>query len=80
MPLRWLRKPMADAPGSDQQVPRYKRVVLKLSGEVLMGDGEFSIPSAADANVVAMHRFQLGEGIEKAASDFAAEVAAQANG
>ena len=36
--------------------------------------------AAADANVVAMHRFQLGEGIEKAASDFAAEVAAQANG
>ncbi|MDX8411943.1 MAG: translation elongation factor Ts [Mariprofundaceae bacterium] len=35
--------------------------------------------TAADANVVAMHRFQLGEGIEKAASDFAAEVAAQAN-
>lgn len=34
----------------------------------------------ADADVVAMHRFQLGEGIEKAESDFAAEVAAQVNG
>jgi len=33
-----------------------------------------------DADIVAMHRFQLGEGIEKAASDFAAEVAAQVNG
>ncbi|HKJ82867.1 MAG TPA: translation elongation factor Ts [Mariprofundaceae bacterium] len=33
-----------------------------------------------DADVVAMHRFQLGEGIEKAESDFAAEVAAQVNG
>ena len=30
-----------------------------------------------DARIVAIHRFQLGEGIEKAESDFAAEVAAQ---
>jgi len=39
------------------------------------------LKAAADgADVVAMQRFQLGEGIEKAASDFAAEVAAQVNG
>jgi len=35
---------MADTASADQQAPpRYKRVVLKLSGEVLMGDGEFGI-------------------------------------
>jgi len=34
----------------------------------------------ADADVVFMRRFQLGEGIEKEESDFAAEVAAQING
>jgi len=33
-----------------------------------------------DADVVFMRRFQLGEGIEKKESDFAAEVAAQVNG
>jgi len=33
-----------------------------------------------DATVVAMHRYQLGEGIEKKSSDFAAEVAAQIHG
>jgi len=33
-----------------------------------------------DAKVVAMARFQLGEGIEKKQEDFAAEVAAQVNG
>ncbi len=33
-----------------------------------------------DARIVAMERFQLGEGIEKAEDDFAAEVAAQVNG
>ncbi len=34
----------------------------------------------ADAEIVVMQRFQLGEGIEKEESDFAAEVAAQVNG
>jgi len=34
----------------------------------------------ADAQIVAIQRFQLGEGIEKEESDFAAEVAAQVNG
>ena len=34
----------------------------------------------ADAELVAMVRFGLGDGIEKAESDFAAEVAAQVNG
>jgi len=34
----------------------------------------------ADADVMSMSRFQLGEGIEKEESDFAAEVAAQVNG
>jgi len=34
----------------------------------------------ADAELVGMVRFALGEGIEKEESDFAAEVAAQVNG
>jgi len=34
----------------------------------------------ADAEIIVMQRFQLGEGIEKKKSDFAAEVAAQVNG
>jgi len=34
----------------------------------------------ADASIVSMVRFQLGEGIEKKEEDFAAEVAAQVNG
>jgi len=36
--------------------------------------------AAAQADVVFMSRFQLGEGIEKEKNDFAAEVAAQVNG
>jgi elongation factor Ts len=34
----------------------------------------------AGARVIAAHRFQLGEGIEKKEDDFAAEVAAQVQG
>ncbi|MDX8411944.1 MAG: UMP kinase [Mariprofundaceae bacterium] len=44
---------MSDAPGPDQQVPRYKRVVLKLSGEVLMGDGEFGIDAGTVGSLCA---------------------------
>jgi len=36
--------------------------------------------SLGDATVVSMARFQLGEGLEKKAEDFAAEVAAQVKG
>ena len=78
-------------------IPPMKRVLLKLSGEVLMGaqqggidpafvmDGKTKISDVvakagkdAGASIVLKDyvRFQLGEGIEKEASDFAAEVAA----
>ena len=72
--------------------PRFHRILLKLSGEALMGDGHYGIDpetvagmagevmAAKDAGspitVKAFKRFQLGEGIEKATNDFAAEVAA----
>ncbi len=42
--------------------------------------GKYLAGVQKDAEVVAMHRYALGEGIEKAESDFAAEVAAQVNG
>ena len=73
-------------------LPRLHRILLKLSGEALMGDGQFGIDpdtvagmaeevkAAKDAGapitLKAFERFQLGEGIAKAESDFAAEVAA----
>ena len=110
-------------------MPPVKRVLLKLSGEVLMGDQQFGIDpafvaelakevraaketgleiclvigggnifrgmagavqgmdraqagKAAGTSIVLKDyvRFQLGEGIEKEASDFAAEVAAAVAG
>jgi translation elongation factor EF-Ts len=103
-------------------MPSVKRVLLKLSGEVLMGNQAFGIDPAfvaelagevkaakdnallsqlfvmdnktSIADVVAQAgksagasivlkdyvRFQLGEGIEKEATDFAAEVAAAVKG
>lgn len=42
--------------------------------------GEVLADVQRDAEVVAMYRFQLGEGIERKDSDFAAEVAAQVHG
>jgi len=42
--------------------------------------GKVLSAAQATARIVAMHRFQLGEGIEKAEEDFAAEVAAQVHG
>ena len=75
-------------------IPRFKRILLKLSGEVLMGPGHFGIDPATVVRVAGevaaakaagktivlkdYVRFQLGEGIEKEVSDFAAEVAAAA--
>ena len=35
---------------------------------------------SAQATMVSMHRFEVGEGIEKRADDFVAEVMAQAKG
>lgn len=42
--------------------------------------GQVLQQAQAGARVVSMHRFQLGEGIDKGESDFAAEVAAQLHG
>jgi len=49
-----------------------------LDADLTVGKAVKAVQS--DAQVVAIHRFQLGEGIEKEESDFAAEVAAQVNG
>ena len=74
--------------------PRFNRILLKLSGEALMGQGQLGIDPDAVAGLAGeiaaakaagtpivlkdYVRFQLGEGIEKQSSDFAAEVAAAA--
>ena len=52
-------------------MPAYKRILLKLSGEALMGDDAYGINRETLWRIV-------GEGIEKKTTDFAAEVAAQA--
>jgi len=57
---------MADIASASQQAPRYKRVVLKLSGEVLMGDSEFGIDvdtvTRLSTELVGVH----GSGVELA--------------
>lgn len=61
----------------------YSEVCLLEQEFVINGDltvGKAVQAVQADAEVIAMQRFQLGEGIEKKESDFAAEVAAQING
>ncbi len=61
----------------------YSEVCLLEQAYVMNGDltvGKAVQAVQADAEVVIVHRFQLGEGIEKKESDFAAEVAAQING
>jgi len=66
------------------QMSKFYSEVCLLEQEYVM-NGDLTVGKAvkavqADAEVVVMHRFQLGEGIEKKESDFAAEVAAQVNG
>jgi len=61
----------------------YSEVCLLEQDYVMDSDktvGKAVKAAQADADIVAMQRFQLGEGIEKEESDFAAEVAAQING
>jgi elongation factor Ts len=61
----------------------YAEVCLLEQGFVMDPDVTVAMALAAvqpDATVVSMARFQLGEGIEKQESDFAAEVAAQLHG
>jgi len=66
------------------QLSKFYSEVCLLEQEYVM-DSDKTVGKAvkavqADAEVVAMKRFQLGEGIEKEETDFAAEVAAQING
>lgn len=66
------------------QLNKFYSEVCLLEQEFVM-DSDKTVGKAVkavqgDAEVVAMHRFQLGEGIEKEEVDFAAEVAAQVNG
>ena len=72
---------------------RYRRILLKVSGEALMGSQPFvKNPDQTVGQLIAEKvgkigeniqvrrfvRFKLGEGIEKRQDDFAAEVMAQA--
>jgi len=66
------------------QLSKFYSEVCLLEQEFVL-DGDKTVGKAvkavqADADIVVMQRFQLGEGIEKEESDFAAEVAAQING
>jgi len=66
------------------QLSKFYSEVCLLEQEFVL-DGDKTVGKAvkavqADADVVVMQRFQLGDGIEKEESDFAAEVAAQING
>jgi len=61
----------------------YSETCLLEQAFVMDADQTVAMAVAAvqpDADVVAMSRFQLGEGIEKKKNDFVAEVAAQVNG
>ncbi|MDX8392719.1 MAG: translation elongation factor Ts [Mariprofundaceae bacterium] len=66
------------------QLNKFYSEVCLLEQEYVL-DTDLSVGKAvkavqSDAEIVVMQRFQLGDGIEKKESDFAAEVAAQVNG
>jgi uridylate kinase len=46
--------------------PRYERVLLKLSGEALMGEGDFGIDPATLANIAEQVRHVIDEGVQVA--------------
>lgn len=46
--------------------PKYKRVVLKLSGEALMGDREFGIDPATVENIAQQLKWIVESGIQVA--------------
>ena len=58
---------------------KYRRVLLKISGEALMGDRDYGLDPKVVARIAdeikSVHA--LGEGIDKPVTDLAAEVAAQ---
>ena len=76
--------PAAAAPAAAGRKPAYRRILLKLSGEALMGDDSYGIERATIDRIVAEQKatvngftlYIVGEGIEKKKDDFAAEVAA----
>ena len=60
---------------------RYKRVLLKVSGEVLMGDQAYGIDTKTVDVVAAAVAAVARQGVEKADTpDFAAEVASMTGG
>ena len=46
--------------------PEYKRVLLKISGEALMGEGEYGIDAATVANIALQIKRVVGKGIQVA--------------
>jgi len=62
------------------QLNKFYSDVCLLEQEFVMDTDKKVGKSIGNARIVSMSRFQLGEGIEKEVSDFAAEVAAQVKG
>jgi elongation factor Ts len=62
------------------QLNKFYSEICLLEQDFVMDTDQTVGKALGAAKVVAMHRFQLGEGIEKREDDFAAEVAAQVQG
>ncbi len=62
------------------QMNKFYSEICLLEQDFVMDTDQKVGKALGAAKVVAMHRFQLGEGIEKREDDFAAEVAAQVQG
>jgi len=62
------------------QLNKFYSDICLLEQDFVMDTDQTVGKALGAARVVAMHRFQLGEGIEKKTEDFAAEVAAQIQG
>ena len=62
------------------QMNKFYSDICLLEQNFVMDTDQTVGKALGNARVVAMHRFQLGEGIEKREDDFAAEVAAQVQG
>jgi len=62
------------------QMNKFYSEICLLEQDFVMDTDQKVGKTLGDAKLVAMHRFQLGEGIEKKEEDFAAEVAAQIQG
>jgi elongation factor Ts len=62
------------------QLNKFYSEICLLEQDFVMDTDQKVGKALAGAKVVVMHRFQLGEGLEKKEDDFAAEVAAQVQG